>query len=380
MQEAQTPTSMDSQSQQSSYSGIEGIATIPRSRQRQGEMKQVFEHGTLPPRRPHSAGAINPVYDHLPARRQVRYDSLGNAMPLPQVPKEQHATEPIYQSRSTLDKEQLKSILYGSQEKMLEEDESYVDDNANEQTQRRLSKPELRQFSREPTVIRISQLDNDEAYSKYTINDIRDGLDQIQIQVKEPSPTPQPKTPKTPLSPPRRSRSSSSPEWPPPPEPIGPISPETPVNSSGFDSNTLKRMLRSLPESSPENENDERDHGYQEGTQYQQPRSTASSPIRGATIFQMHGSPKKIHSGPSSRVDLASLPPTEQRPPIPTKPVRYSVEYPTDLPYRGARTRDSYPDSGVSGMSHETTGSVKSGDSGRSARSSKSATLPPGEY
>ena len=512
---------------------------MPRSRQQQGHAQLRhpegrggghYDHGgTLPHRRPHSASAAsNPVYDHLPARRNVRYDSMGNAMPLPSVPNHQQdptyqtrgqvrqvqdpvyqsrtqaqqqpqepvyqtrkqadpiyqtrtqakepiyqtrtqakdpiyqtrtqAKEPIYQTRTQakepvyqtraqtkesiyqtraqIDREKLKSILYGSRERMLEEQhqhqscEQLVDDNANEQ-QRRLSKPELRQFSREPTVIRLAQLDNEDnnPYGKYHINEIRtptsgagrgivkdrdESEPQVQIQVKEATPTPQCKTPKTPLSPPRRSHSSSSPEWPPPPDPLGPTSPETPVINSGFDSNTLKRMLRSLPESSPENDNDdgvadvdndddgddETDQGYAEGgcsCSIQQPRSTASSPIRGAHYQETHinhapTSPKKIHSGPTSQLDLAHLPPhaaavmgdhRSLHRPAAHHIKHHSMEYAGD--YRaggqvGGKTRDSYPDSGVSGMTDDKAGSVKSGDSGKSGRSSKSNTLPTSEY
>nr|KAG5704026.1 hypothetical protein BaRGS_032115 [Batillaria attramentaria] len=58
----------------------------------------------------------------------------------------------------------------------------------------------------------------------------------------------------------RHTSSSESPEWPSPPEPLTPQTPSTPLGQMEFDSDTIKRLLRSLP-SSPVG-NDDYDHGF----------------------------------------------------------------------------------------------------------------------
>lgn len=47
----------------------------------------------------------------------------------------------------------------------------------------------------------------------------------------------------------RHTSSSESPEWPSPPEPLTPQTPTTPLGQLEFDSDTIKRLLRSLPSS-----------------------------------------------------------------------------------------------------------------------------------
>ena len=95
-----------------------------------------------------------------------------------------------------------------------------------------------------------------------------------------PSPPPPP-TPPPPLEPPqkkshltvdttltasggntsRHTSSSESPEWPSPPEPLTPQTPTTPLGHMEFDSDTIKRLLRSLP-SSPIDTKDDYDFGF----------------------------------------------------------------------------------------------------------------------
>ena len=247
-------------------------------------------------------------------------------------------------------------------------EEHTIQDNL--ENQRRLSKPELRQFSREPTVIHLHnrsksthelpQKMSQEDFRHYLINDVRH-VDTLHRRGKvlETSINGD----RSPMSPPRKSLSSNSPEWPSPPDPITVISPEVPTQSA-FDSTTLKRMLRSLPDSSSDVAGQDIPH---------EPTSTSSSPI--------HGNEPEYsqHIAPKSQMDLSALPHTQARPPIPgNKPQRYPLE--SDLPYNtSSRVMDNYPDSGVSGMTNDTSGSVRSGGSGKSRGSQKSSTLPHGK-
>ncbi len=309
------------------------------------------------------------------------------------------------------------------------------------QEKRRLSKPELRQFSREPTVIKLSDhagRDHEDNVD-YPINKMEDeDLGQIQITVKEAYNRDTKdldrqldrqgrsgiRTSSKNLTQPKRSQSSSSPEWPPPPDPIsaaggGPMSPEgAQQHGVGFDSSTLKRMLRSLPHENGEDNgdsnvnhtnNNNRAEGRQRGEERvsisRQSTAEAVGPLRQPTTDHQIEQPaslpdmssmnagssrtlpaqqkmsNKSQPQPSSHLDLANAPPTDARPPMPNKPQRYvagEVEYAAI--YRSARSRDSYPDSGVSGMTNDSR-SVRSGDSGKSSngKSSKSQTMPSGE-
>ena len=190
----------------------------------------------------------------------------------------------------------------------------------------------------------------------------------------------------------------------------------------GFDSSTLKRMLRSLPhENGEDNEENDVNHtnnnnragsrrsGETERVSIsRQSTAEAVGPLRQPTTDQQielatqpaslpdmssmsAGSSRTLPAQqkisnrsqpePSSHLDLANAPPTDARPPMPNKPQRYvagEVEYAAI--YRSARSRDSYPDSGVSGMTNDSR-SVRSGDSGKSSngKSSKAQTLPTGK-
>ena len=331
------------------------------------------------------------------SRREAQYQTRQEALhqsrqeALRQQQQPQHR-DPVYQTRQEAGS--------GGQAAIQNIYETIDHDRSNDK--RRLSKPELRQFSREPTVLKLSDhagRDDDDKID-YPINKIEDDLDHIQITVKEaynkngrdkdrelPSRN---GGRKTPMSPPRKSQSSSSPEWPPPPDPI--TSPQTP-NQTGavpFDSSTLKRMLRGLPNNEQNNGNNNngeqpdvtvKDQGFHETKE--QPNvphvPSSSSQTHGATY-----SSDSQKREPSSHLDLANGPPTDARPPMPNRRQRYTAgdaEYAQIYKTTG-RTRDSCPDSGVSGMTNDSR-SVRSGDSGRSrssdGRSSKSITLPPGK-
>ena len=233
-----SPTSMESGSGRSGHSAMDGMATVPRTRHRQ----QTDPYGTM---------AREGIYQIPPSRlRPVNHVKRQRSQELPpkQGPQGPQGggyaenREPIYATVKSSERTLERKDTY-------EDDETdEVDDNANP---RRLSKPELRQFSREPTVIRLSShLDEPEEpdYKRYPINDISDDLNHITLQMQDL--TAHATDSRLPLSPPRKSHSSSSPEWPPPPEPITPISPDTPGRDvAQFDSFTLKRMLRTLPAS-----------------------------------------------------------------------------------------------------------------------------------
>ena len=212
---------------------------------------------------------------------------------------QQQQPEPIYQPRSTLQRENLENILFGSKEKIIEEDEPgpIESDYAEIRREARLApqRQELRQFSREPTCIdlasdtkgvaSVTQLQQittgpSQNNSDYAVicpaprqfsdpgaagntgilkqqkqgNSGNDGLGKTTAQANT-------KAERTShlLSPPRKSHSSSSPDWPPPPDSLeDPSSPYSPSANSGFDSCTLRRMLQNLPEVSPSPKNDDR--------------------------------------------------------------------------------------------------------------------------
>ena len=332
-------------------------------------------------------------------RQEALYQSRQEALIQQHQQQHQHR-DPVYQSRQGA----VSSGGGGGQAAVQNIYETIDNDRSNDK--RRLSKPELRQFSREPTVLKLSDHAgrDDEDKIDYPINKIEDDLDHIQITVKEAyNKNGRDKDRelasrnggrKTPMSPPRKSQSSSSPEWPPPPDPI--TSPQTPASQTGavpFDSSTLKRMLRGLPNNEQNNgnsnsdeqqslkddDNTVKDQGFHEATEQPNvPHVRSSSLTHGAIP-----SSDCQHRDPRSHLDLANAPPTDARPPMPNRPQRYTAgeaEY-TQIYKTTGRSRDSYADSGV-GMTNDSR-SVRSGDSGRSrssdGRSSKSATLPPGK-
>ncbi|XP_036357057.1 protein still life, isoform SIF type 1 isoform X5 [Octopus sinensis] len=169
-------------------------------------------------------------------------------------------------------------------------------------------------------------------------------------------------------------------EWPSPPEPLTPQTPNVPFDNIDFDSDSLRRMLRSLPVSPIEKEDN--DQGFHEDPYIDN---------RGQTHHRRYPSVSRTKSLNSYDRGGSS------KPSVPHQP--YSVGYPcrddsfvsmlknTDLPkskqakmlveyelhLRNKCARDSYPDSGIGGVASETTGSLWSGDSSKSAGANKGA-------
>ncbi|CAI9719715.1 Hypothetical predicted protein [Octopus vulgaris] len=167
-------------------------------------------------------------------------------------------------------------------------------------------------------------------------------------------------------------------EWPSPPEPLTPQTPNVPFDNIDFDSDSLRRMLRSLPVSPIEKEDN--DQGFHEDPYIDN---------RGQTHHRRYPSVSRTKSLNSYDRGGSS------KPSVPHQP--YSVGYPcrddsfvsmlknTDLPkskqakmlveyelhLRNKCARDSYPDSGIGGVASETTGSLWSGDSSKSAGANK---------
>ena len=116
--------------------------------------------------------------------------------------------------------------------------------------ERRLSKPELRQFSREPTVIRLSAHAGGEDINYQNVN-AAESVTESSAQMRHMNLIRQHSDDHNmPLrAPARKQLSTSSADWPPPPEPQSDNqTPDTPGIVTAFDSDTLKRMLRCLPE------------------------------------------------------------------------------------------------------------------------------------
>lgn len=177
-----------------------------------------------------------------------------------------------------------------------------------------------------------------------------------------------------------RPSTSESPEseWPSPPEPLTPQTPNIPFDSIDFDSDSLRRMLRSLPVSPIEK--DDNDQGFHEDPYFDS---------GGQSHHRRYPSVSRTKSLNSYDRDRTN------KPTVPHQP--YSVVYPcrddsyvsmlknTDLPkskqakmlveyelhLRNKCARDSYPDSGIGGMASETTGSLWSGESSKSTGAGK---------
>ncbi len=296
---------------------------------------------------------------------------------------QQQHRDPVYQTRH----EAVRGGGGGGGQGAVQNIYESIDHGDRNNEKRRLSKPELRQFSREPTVLKLSDHAGRDEEDKvdYPINKIEDDLDHIQITVKEaynkdgrdkdrelPSRN---NGRKTPMSPPRKSQSSSSPEWPPPPDPI--TSPQTPASQSGavpFDSSTLKRMLRGLPNNAEPNgnsSNSENSSGNENNLQ--QGGECVGKP-------EEAGVARPRDTQPSPQQQLQQQQQHEPRP-LPARPQRYTAgeaEY-THVGYKTMSGAHSYPDGAAAADSR----SVQSGNTARSQsseRASKSATLPPGEF
>ena len=216
-----------------------------------------------------------------------------------------------------------------------------------QKVEKRWSKTEVRQLSREPTVLKLCQttevnpnIEGEPHYENLTTND----LDQIQPQSAHGEQ--------------QQTRNILCTEC------SGP--PASPSAVTAFDSGTLKRMLQSLPDSSPLPPEKEEVFDYNENVRQNlvlsqaQSSSANSSPVQ--TGYQPNGSIVQQQD-----VDNRGRY-------LPVKPQRTSIEVP-ELSYGGSRSisnvRNSYADSGISV-------SVKSRESGCSATSFKSSTLPTG--
>ena len=104
-------------------------------------------------------------------RQEALYQSRQEAT------RQQQHREPIYQTRQEAASGEIGAVqnIY----------KTIDNDRSNEK--QRLSKPELRHFSREPTVLKLTDHAgrDDEDKIEYPINKIEDDLDHIQITVKE---------------------------------------------------------------------------------------------------------------------------------------------------------------------------------------------------
>lgn len=159
--------------------------------------------------------------------------------------------------------------------------------------------------------------------------------------------------------------SSESPEWPSPPEPLTPMTPLTPDCQVEFDSDVLKRMLQSLPVS-PEDPNT-MDHGFHDDPNAS-PKSKKSELAR-AKSLNTHDRVKKQKNenqtskkGDQNRTSSYFNNNNNSK----SRQTRLLIE--EELRLRDKCVRDSYgaesyPDSGIGGMSVDNAGSVWSGNS-----------------
>ena len=383
--------------------GLEHIATVPRGRHRAIPSAQsVFDQ------EPSSSNSSS--YDNIGTvqrrKQKVECDSQcpHNTLQASATPKTKYrpigereipfneyhprAQENPYVTQASILKEKEKLEKKVQKEgQIVEEEEEYTGPDYEE----------VRQFSREPTCIQLSsdskntsknkELKDEGDYGNFPLNTGKSApqLSKSGLCSKQSS-----ESDTNLLSPPRKSHSSSSPEWPPPPESLDePNSPYSPSASGGFDSNTLKRMLQNLPEEttpSPQY-HAERDSVFdynslqnvnqqkpQNGSGYKSPNSHKN---KGQYVSEKPATGKN-----SSKIMTSSLDSSEDKlfklrnPPV--KPTRMGLDN-TDLRYSKTKVRDSYPDSGISGMTNDTACSVRSGDSGRSGHSGRSTTLPPGK-
>lgn len=392
-----SPTSADTLSQRSGLSSIEALATLPRGRNRQIPNAQSL----FADQNNYQRGSDTSVYDNVNSLKRQSGPVMHRPPPHPNMYRpigEREIPFTEYQQgnfhtynprmRTAADETQVKSAQWEQEQ---EQPQQPAPEEIHHE-ERRWSKTEVRQLSREPTVLKLCQdpaasaanQPEEPDYDNLRTNMDTNDLDQDQRVGRSGEEYED----RNILSPPRKSHSSSSPEWPPPPDSLGTATPETPGIVSAFDSGTLKRMLQSLPGASPTPTEKDQVFDYNEnvrqGSVQRQSSSANSSPVHAA--YRPNGNcvrdtplrhPEAPHRDLVRVVDNHPM----SRPPL--KPQRASVELPDSTLERGSkgsRNRDSYPDSGVSVMTNDTTCSLRSGDSGRSGRSGKSATLPPGEY
>ncbi|XP_012943429.2 sialidase [Aplysia californica] len=196
----------------------------------------------------------------------------------------------------------------------------------------------------------------------------------------------------------RHTSSSESPEWPSPPEPLTPQTPQTP-NAPGqmsFDSDTIQRMLRSLPSSPIAKDYDDEDMGFHEGTASSvdehgqaKPGANGSSTANGrrgsklsrTKSLNVHDRNSKPNNNPRRQQSVDSYNPANQpggsaaghRVDVPKPRMFNKIALEKELKQRNKNIAASYPDSGI-GMSADTAPSL------RSEGSAKSAFVKTGEY
>ncbi|XP_056015232.1 protein still life, isoforms C/SIF type 2-like isoform X5 [Ostrea edulis] len=153
--------------------------------------------------------------------------------------------------------------------------------------------------------------------------------------------------------------SSESPEWPSPPEPLTPMTPLTPDCQVEFDSDVLKRMLQSLPVS-PEYPN--MDNGFNDDSTAAKGSKSNKLGLARTKSLNTHDRVKKAQNGTQAtkKTDPAR-PVFNNNNNSKSRQTRLLIE--EELRLRDRCVRDSYgaesyPDSGIGGMSVENAGSV----------------------
>ncbi|XP_048240466.1 protein still life, isoform SIF type 1-like isoform X4 [Haliotis rufescens] len=166
----------------------------------------------------------------------------------------------------------------------------------------------------------------------------------------------------------RNTSSSESPEWPSPPEPLTPQTPLTPLYNMEFDSDTIQRMLRSLPASPVEKD----DQGFHDDPNFHDgPDHQGSRRMSGLTRTKS----LNVHDR-NSRLSMRTKPmpeepihiPVTKLPEVPKSKQLAKILIEQELLLRNQCAASTYPDSGIGGMAGETSGSLMSEDSGRLAQ------------
>ncbi|XP_050393235.1 protein still life, isoform SIF type 1 isoform X3 [Patella vulgata] len=172
----------------------------------------------------------------------------------------------------------------------------------------------------------------------------------------------------------RHTSSSESPEWPSPPEPLTPITPLNPEYDIQFDSITIQKMLRSLPSSPVEKD---RDMGFHDesvdsvGYNGSRRRSSGLSRTRSLNVHDRNNKPAVPVRHRTTQITLPETSPyvsTQALQAIhaPKSKLLTKVLVEQELLLRNQCAQHSYPDSGIGGMTCDTSGSLLSEDSNKS--------------
>ena len=318
-------------------------------------------------------------------------------------------SDPIYQPRSTLQRENLENILYGSSERILEVEEEYLGNGDYEEIQRAPPLPlkqEIRQFSREPTCIDLVSREHENQRMNSGLYDVPP----VPRQFKDP-PVSILKNSKTrqkqarnqdapaALTLPRASTQAVTSDWRySVGEPDLTSSQYSPSIGAGFDSCTLKRMLQNLPNTSPSPKADAATNVFRYDCVDNEssavtsecankcPSNQCSNNNNANNITVTITADTLTRNRARSRGDEATTeaPATQGATSVEATANNVGLNS-ADLRLHKGQSRDSsYPDSGISGMTNDTAGSMRSGDSGscRSARSNRShhSSQQPGMY